>query len=302
MHSHISLFNDERYQRCNLRPGQRLFRYDHSAGGRLVGTLSGVVDGEVLECGHSAPFGGIDWARRRELVGIVVELLRAASARARSNGIREMRIRARPPYYGANETACEFALFNRSASVECCEMSLGVETGRYRTSADYVASLGCSARNTLHHGLRAGMAFSQAATATEWAICYDLLAETKRRRGAEMKYSLDYLLNLREIFGPRIAMHRLTRGGGLAGAALVYRIARHWDCVAAWGDDLDHPNNKVMNVMTYHLVCEAIAGRVAILDLGGSSIDGVPDDRLIQFKRSVGATTGSRLCFRLPLD
>ena len=81
--SHILLFNDKRYQRCNLGVGQRLFRYDHLAGDRLVGTLSGVVEDGVLDCGHSAPFGGVDWVRRREPVGSIVGLIRAAAARAR---------------------------------------------------------------------------------------------------------------------------------------------------------------------------------------------------------------------------
>lgn len=56
-----------------------------------------------------------------------------------------------------------------------------------------------------------------------------------------------------------------------------------------------------MNVMTYHLVREALRQRVAILDLGISSVDGVPNDGPIQFKHSVGAATGLRLSMRLPL-
>jgi hypothetical protein len=54
-----------------------------------------------------------------------------------------------------------------------------------------------------------------------------------------------------------------------------------------------------MNLMVYHLVRLAIAQRVAVLDVGISSVDGVPDDNLIQFKRSVGAATGLRIDFRV---
>jgi hypothetical protein len=51
--------------------------------------------------------------------------------------------------------------------------------------------------------------------------------------------------------------------------------------------------------MAYHLTCASIAQRVAIVDLGISSVNGIPDDGLIQFKRSIGATTGLRIDFRL---
>jgi hypothetical protein len=299
--SHILLFNDVRYQRCNLRPGQRLFRYDHNLADRLVGTLSGVVDGQLLDCGHSAPFGGIDWMRRRESVGGVVALLRAAVTRARDDGIRDIRIRARPAYFGANETAAEFAVLGLGASIEACEVSLGIEVWRYRHPEDYVAGLKCFGRNRLRHGLDEGLAFDYPDSEADWAACYELLEETKHRRGARFKFSLNYLMTLRTRFGERIAMHRAMRAGELAAAALVYRVGPDWDYVAAWGDDVRHRDGNVMNVMSYHLVREAISRRVAVLDLGISSVAGIADDGLIQFKRSVAGVTGLRIDFRLSL-
>ena len=162
-----------------------------------------------------------------------------------------------------------------------------------------MAALSAVARNRLHHGLRAGMAFAPAESAADWAECYALLAETKLRRGVQFKVSLGYLLNLRRIFGPRIAMHRLLCDGELAAATLVYRVAPTWDCLVAWGDDVRLRGRNVMNLMAYHLVCEALRRQVAILDLGIASVDGVPDDGLIRFKRSVGGITGLRSNFRL---
>jgi hypothetical protein len=300
--SHITLFNDERYQRCNLRPGQRLFRYDHVVDGRLIGTLSGVVEDGQLDCGHSAPFGGVDCVRRGEFTGVVRQLLRTACSHARAEGIREIRIRARPAYFGANETAAEFALFNAGASIESCELSLGLEPRRYRAPEQYAAALKSSAARALRQGLVAGMAFGPAQTATDWATCFELLVQTRRRRGARLKISLEYVMMLRKLFGGRIAMHRLMQGGELAGAALVYRVARDWDYVVAWGDDLRYRTHRVINIMAYHLMCAAIAQRVTVIDLGISSVGGVPDDGLIQFKRNINAATGLRINFRLPLE
>lgn len=298
---HIVLFNDERYQRGNLRSGQRLFRYDHCIDGRYVGTLAGVVEDGLLDCGHSAPFGGIDLVRAQQPVSVILELLRAAVCSARADGIRAIRIRARPSYYGPNETASQFALINLGATIEACELSLGIETRRFRSPQDYMSALGDSARNMVRQGFRSGMRLDSAQSPAEWAACFELLGETKRRRGGSMKFSFDYLMRLRDVFGPRIAMHRLVNDSELAGAALVYRVAPQWDCVAAWGDVLRHRKNRVMNLMVYHLVRLAVAERVAVLDLGTSSLHGVPDEGLIRFKRSVGGATGVRLDFRLEL-
>lgn len=299
--SHVTLFNDLRFQRCNMLPTQRPFRYDHVIGERLIGTLSGVIDGDVLDCGHSAPFGGIDFARRGESAGLIVDLIRAAAARAGSEGVAAIHVRARPGYYGPNETAVEFALLNLGARIDFCELSLGIETWRFHSIDAYERALRSRARNKLRHGLRAGMIFDRARTEAEWASCYELLDETRRRHAARLRISFDYIMNLRRVFGNRIAMHRLLRAGELAGAALVYRLARDWNYVVAWGDDLRHRQHRVMNVMADQLVRAAIAQRISVLDAGTSSVEGVPDDGLIQFKRSVGATTGLRLYFTLPL-
>jgi hypothetical protein len=96
-------------------------------------------------------------------------------------------------------------------------------------------------------------------------------------------------------------MHRLLQGGELAGAALVYRVSRDWDYVAAWGDELRHRQKRVMNVMAYQLVSAAIVEHVTVIDIGTSSVRGVPDDGLVQFKRNIGGATGLRLNFRLSL-
>ena len=97
-------------------------------------------------------------------------------------------------------------------------------------------------------------------------------------------------------------MHRLLQGGDLAAAALVYRVAPDWDYVVAWGDDIAHRRMRVMNVIAYHLVAAAIPRGIRVIDLGISSVDGVPDGGLIQFKRNLGASVGLRINFRLPVS
>jgi hypothetical protein len=294
LRSHEILFNDERYQRCHLQPGDRLFRYDHSSVDGLVGTVAGVVSDGLLDCGHSAPFGGVDFARPRESVGVVVELLKAVIAQASKDGIREIRVRARPHYFGENETSIDFALFNLGGHVESCELSLGVQVHRYSSADDYLRSLSDSARNMVRQGLRANMLFKPAHDLEEWRNCFDLLVEARHRRGATLKFSFEHLLELRKVFGQRITMQRLLCGAELAAAALVYRIAPQWEYLVSWGDERQHRPKRVMNLMAYHLIGLSISQGVRVFDTGISSVTGASDDKLVQFKRSIGAVAGLR--------
>jgi hypothetical protein len=297
--AHIALFNDERYHRINARPGQRLFHYDYCLDGELVGTLSGVICGEVLECGHSAPYGGIDFRRPAIVVGTIVDLLQGARRSAAAEGARAILVKARPGYYGENETTTVFALLGLGATLQDCELSLGLETWQWRTVEDYEIGLKSSARRILRRALGAGLPFAAATGAGEWAGCWEVLAETRRRRGAQMRISLDYAMRVRDTFGQRIAMYRLGDAEDPAAAALVYRVMPDRDYVVAWGDAIRHRPEGVMNAMAYHLVRQAIAQDVRLIDLGISSVGGAPDDGLIQFKRNIGAVTGLRLDLQL---
>lgn len=300
--SHIILFNDERYLQYNLQTGQRLFRYDHALEGRLVGTLGGVVDHDELICGYSAPYGGLDFIRRREAVGSIVEMIQAASLSAASVGIRTIRIRHRPGYYGENETALEFALLNLGASVETCELSLGIDISRYRTSGEYIDGLKLTAARNLRQGMAHGMHFASVESASDWEAVFALLVEARRRRRAEMKISLEYVMGLRAVFGARIAAYALKRDGRLAAAALVYRVSENQEYLVSWGDDIRDRKDRAMNVMAYHLVSTAILNNIALFDLGISSVNGSPDDGLINFKRNIGGTPGLRIDFRLEVS
>jgi hypothetical protein len=100
------------------------------------------------------------------------------------------------------------------------------------------------------------------------------------------------------LFESRILVYTLRQDDHLAAAALVYRVREDQNYLVSWGDDLAYRKNRVMNLMAYHLVSTAIDQGVGLLDLGISSVNGVPDDNLIYFKRGIGGTSGLRLDFQ----
>ena len=292
--AHLTLFNHPAYHAMNMRAGQRLFRYDHWENTRLVGTLTGMVDQGVVDCGYSAPYGGPDLVRSGESAGIVRGFLEGAIATARREGARAIRVRARPEFHSRNEAVVLFSLFNLGFAVERCELTQGIDLGGLNSSEEYVAHLKSSHRRELRHGLDA-LEFHQAETADAWAAAYQVIAVNRRHRGLQLKISLEYVLRLRDIFSPRIRMYQLSTEGTLIAAALVYRVRSDCDYVVAWGDDRTRRDLAPINVLAYRLVEHAFAERVRLVDIGISSVDGIPDDGLIEFKRHILATSGLRL-------
>lgn len=292
---HLSLFNRSEFHRLNLSPGQRVARFDHVADGRLVGSLTGVVDGNELVSGYSAPFGGPDLVRDSETATNVFAVLTDALEQATADGITTVRVKVRPDFYSAAEEAVQFALLNLGFVVEACELNFHFDLAGFGTVDDYVARLKPPARRALKHAIGEPFSLSEAASDDEWAIAYGILDRNRRAKGRSLRLSLDYVRRARDTFPGRIRMFTLNHNDLPCAAALVYRVRPRRDLVVYWGDADHELPRSPMNVLVKSLVGLEIDDGVLTLDVGISSVEGVADQGLIQFKESVGARPRLRL-------
>ncbi|HTI34463.1 MAG TPA: GNAT family N-acetyltransferase [Miltoncostaea sp.] len=292
---HLLLFNRDAFHALNLRPGQRVVRIDHHDGGRLVGSLVGVRDGDVVSCGHSAPFGGPDLVRDAETAANVCALLARAVGELDADGVRTVRVKARPAFYSGSETTVQFALLNLGFRVEACDLSFHIDLDPLAGIDDYVAMLRSPARRALRHGLAEPFALREAADEGDWAMGYGLLAANRAAKGRTLALDAGYVRAVRDAFPGRIRMAILEHAGVPCAAALTYRVMPARELVVYWGDAGHELPRSPMNVLAHALVARSLEEGVRSLDTGPSSIDGVPDQGLIQFKRSIGAREDLRL-------
>ena len=87
----------------------------------------------------------------------------------------------------------------------------------------------------------------------------------------------------------------LEHAGRPCAAALTYRVLPGRELVVYWGDAGHDLPRSPMNVLAHAMVARALDEGVRSLDIGPSSVAGVPDQGLNQFKRSVGARESLRL-------
>jgi hypothetical protein len=291
----LALFNADAFHALNLRDGQRVRRIDHVAGGRLVGSLVGVREGDEFRSGHSAPFGGPDFVRESETTAAVAETLAAAVTALDDEGVRTVRIKARPGFYSGSEASVQFALLNLGFSVEACEINLHIDLAGLDGPDAYVASLRSPARRALRHARSEPFALAQATGEDDWGAAYAVLAANRAAKGRRLALGPDYVRAARDAFPGRVRAFLLRHDGAPCAAALVYRVAPRRELVVYWGDAGHALARSPMNVLALRLVETVMAEGALSLDLGLSSVAGVPDQGLIQFKRSVGARESLRL-------
>lgn len=294
---HLSIFNRPEYHHLNLSDGQHSARFDHVADGRLVGSLVGVVDGHELVSGYSAPFGGPDVVRASESATTIVAMLREVLAQVAADGITTVRIKARPDFYGPAEESVQFALLNLGFSVESCALNYHIDLAGMQGVDDYVRQLKPPARRALKHAADEPFTFRAAGDGDEWFLGYGILDRNRRAKDRRLKLSFDYVRRVRDTFPGRICMYLLAHDGRDVAAALVYRVSPRRDLVVYWGDADHELARSPMNVLVARLVEVVLGEGTLTLDIGISSVDGVPDQGLIQFKESVLARPRLRLDF-----
>jgi hypothetical protein len=292
---HLSLFNRSEFHRLNLSPELRIARFDHRRDGKLIGSLCGVVKANELESGYSAPFGGPDLVRQSETATNVMSLLRDALDQARGEGITAVHVKAKPDFYSGSEVEVQFALLNLGFTVESTELNFHFDLAGITAVEDYVARLKPPARRALKHAAGEPFTFAEAAGDEEWTAAYGILDRNRRAKGRQLRLSLEYVLRARDTFPGQIRMFTLVYGARACAAALVYRVRPQRDLVVYWGDADHELPRSPMNVLVQQLIAREVSEGVLTLDVGISSVDGVPDQGLIQFKESVGARSSLRL-------
>jgi hypothetical protein len=294
-----SLFNDPRFHALNGAEGVLL-------DARPVGALGGVLldGGARFVSGHCAPFGGLDLVRERETPARVGALVDDVLEQLAARGVREAIVRCPPAcHHSAYETVV-FALLNRGFAVAEADLSFHVDLTRFATAEDYVAALRSPARRALRHAAGEPWSVDDAGDdPARWDEGFALLTENRAAKGRELSIDRAYAERARAAFPREIRLLTLRHAGRPVAAALTYRVRPRVELVVAWGDAGHALERSPMNRLAYEVVARVLAEGVAVLDLGTSTLpapDGrrVPNDGLIQFKHSVGASGQVRLVLR----
>lgn len=291
-----SLFNDPAFHAVNGVEGLLLVH-------EPVGALGGVLIGDRFVSGHSAPYGGFDLLRERETPARIGELVDGVLEQLAALGAHEATLRLPPACHHAAGETIAFTLLNRGFAVAEADLAFHLDLRRFAAAEDYVAALKPPARRALRHAASEPWSLAEAGDSAAWDRGFALLDANRAAKGRELSIDRGYVERARHALPGRIRLTELRHDGRAVAAALTYRVRAGVELVVAWGDAGHALERSPMNRLAYEVVARALTERVAVLDLGTSTLatdDGrrVPNDGLIQFKQSVGASAQVRLVLR----
>ncbi|MGY2127615.1 GNAT family N-acetyltransferase [Blastococcus sp. SYSU DS0617] len=291
------IFCDPRFHDLNGVPADRRWRYEHRRDDRLVGVLEGVVTDGVLVSGHSAPFGGPDLARVDPPVEDVVGLVTGALAAMRSDGLREVRVKARPHAYSAAEPLVEYALLDQGFAVAHCDLNMHVDLGVLAPGGDALELLKARKRRYVRAALQEPFELVEVVDGADLTILHGIIAGNRLAKGRPQPLGRDYLERARAAFPERIRMLLLRTDGRAVAGAVVYRVLEGIDQVVHWADDPGAARSP-MDLLAYLVYADCLRRGARLVDLGPASDDeGRLNPGLADFKRAVGAVPDTRKVF-----
>lgn len=257
-----------------------------------IGLIIGEKDGYWLSP-FSAPFGGFDANQPdrieyyEEAVGLLKEHLAASGM--------PLKIVLPPTAYGSYTAKMFNALTRSGAKLLFSELNYAYELDRF---GEYESYLDRSARKNFHNARQYPFEFQELERTPEnISRAYAVIRDNRESKGYALQMSLESVLQTAEVVSAEFFVMSLD--GADVAAAMVYPVAEGIDQVIYWGDAPGYEDCRAMNYFTFKVFEHYSRKGLKVLDIGPSSVEGVPNYGLCSFKENIGCTISLRHVFQL---
>lgn len=150
------------------------------------------------------------------------------------------------------------------------------------------------ARKKLAKCARAGF-HSRTLERREWSKAHRLLAENRERSGHTLALPLQRILDLEALLPGTHLFFGTFDGNRMIAAAICLRVRKDVLLCYAWGD-AEKNNFSPTTQLCERIYEEAcFMGEIRLLDVGISTVNGVPDNGLISYKQSLGFRASAKV-------
>lgn len=164
---------------------------------------------------------------------------------------------------------------------------------------NYESKLEHSARKNLRIGKESGLLFYRCETEKEKHRAYEVIKKNRGAKGYPLRMSEQDVMKTMKII-PSSMYLTIWEETDIA-AALVYEVADDIADVIYWGDIPGYSAQKPINYLSYMLM-ELYAGRgFRYLDIGTSTVAGIPNYGLCHFKDAIGCERSIKITMKKEL-
>jgi hypothetical protein len=232
----------------------------------------------------SAPFGGFEAASPDIRLSQIDAALEALAHWAKAKNLDGIKIVPPPFFYNQNFLhKLDNCLFR--AGYDKANIELNYQFPTVKLDADYETTIWYNARKNLKRSMQAGLSFGKLdhANAKE---AYDVIAQNRSERGFPLRMTWEQVQATTAIIPADFFLAK--KDSETVAAAVVFHVADQVVQVIYWGDLPKFSEHKTMNFLSYSLFKYYSQNGIAMIDIGPSTEDSVPNYGLCEFKESIG--------------
>jgi len=270
----------------------RFFAYSsaNDSANLCLGLIVG-VRGNQWHSPYSAPFGG--FAYKADIsIDEIDEGIRELLPFVRSQGA-SFHVAFAPIFYDKSFLSkCVSAMFR--AGFKLCYTDLDFAFDLSVNSYEDLLKKRMARRN-LKTALALNYEFRKEETLEGKAVAYDVIRQNRESKNYDLKMSFEALQQTSAVVDQDY--FTLYLDGEPIAAAIVYKVSEKVAQVIYWGDVPNDGKNRPMNMIAYTTFEYYKQAGLDFLDVGPSSVDGVPNTGLCAFKETVGCFVDLKYVF-----
>ena len=243
---------------------------------------------------HRGSFGGFSLVRGAdEPLSTLERFAAVVTSFLQAHGARHITVVLPPLAYHPPETSAWINVLLRSGySLANHELNYAVEVaGAFVTRIDH------GNRKQLKKCERAGL-LSHALPRAEYADAYNVIAESRRKKGRVPSMTWPALSAMCDALPDHVNCFGVRRDDVLIAAAICVAVNSAILYVFYWGEIAGVENLSPVTFLAQHVYNHCLEQQISLLDLGTSTINGIPDHGLIRYKKHLGCSETLKLTLR----
>lgn len=251
----------------------------------------GEKDGE-WRAPFSAPFATMIGLRKDTAIEYYWEFVKLLNEHALKNGIKSISVFLPPDIYGGQENAKIInALLGNGYGIEYQELNYSLGLTNLNLE-NYKAEIQHNARKNLNISLKSDLDLVECLDLESKKEVYEVIRVNRKSKGYPLRMTLEQVLDTIQVVENDFFL--VKRDGRSIAAAMVFYVTDNMVQVIYWGDIPDVGEYKPMNFLAYELIKYYQARKIACIDIGPSTENGVPNFGLCSFKESIGCEVSAK--------
>lgn len=240
------------------------------------GIFSEITDNNRIEYYHEAVNSLIEYCKNKNIVSIYI------GTPALSYGVESI-------------TKFQNALINNGFQIESYDVNFEYFTKNF--DDNYLANIQRNARKNYNTAVRNELKFEKTEDIDN---VYKIIKINREFRGFPLHMSLDDVVKTAKIIPSDYFIVTDKEGKGLA-SALIHHLKEDAVRVVYWGNTPESEEKRPINFLSYNIFKYYKEQKISLIDIGTSTVDGVPNFGLCDFKESIGCSCSPKINWILKL-